>query len=125
MAQEYQLKMKDPYRKAMRFLPQNIPDIISWLGSQFVAVTSGDEIRVPVGGDKFVSVARQIVGADSGVNERLLMVIRDAIKDRIVIAAAGQWIVKGDILGIEVYNADTIENVYEFAEQRTSYDDQC
>ena len=113
MAQEYQLKMKDPYRKAMRFLPQNIPDIISWLGSQFVAVTSGDEIRVPVGGDKFVSVARQIVGADSGVNERLLMVIRDAIKDRIV------------ILGIEVYNADTIENVYEFAEQRTSYDDQC
>ena len=120
MANVYNVKERNPYRKAMKFLPQTMMDVISWLGPQFVAITAGETIGVPIGTDgKEIS----ITGNDrpeACVNEKLTLVMRDKVRGCIVIAKPGQFIVVGDTYGIEVYNGDTIELVYDFIDDKAN-----
>lgn len=105
------VKIKDPYRMAMRFDSSTIMQMIKWLDDSFIAITSGEKIQVPFSGTVITIAGKE--NQDVSIENRLVLVVNDKVNNRIVVVGVGQWVVSGS-RGIEVYNNDEISTYYDF-----------
>lgn len=105
------VKIKDPYRMAMRFDSSTIMQMIKWLDDSFIAITSGEKIQVPFSGTVITIAGKE--NQDVSIENRLVLVVNDKVNNRIVVVGVGQWVVSGS-RGIEVYNNDEIPTYYDF-----------
>lgn len=109
--EKYNVVRKEKTIVAMRFEPHTMRDMMAWLDERFVAVTAGVKIQVPIG-NTTVNIAGN--NPEAQQDERLVMVLHDTVKDRIVVVGVGQWVVDSKDFGIEVYNSDEISRLYDF-----------
>jgi len=103
------VRIKDPYYSAQQFKPSEIESMVAWLDDSFVAVTTGEKVHVPIR-DTTVTIVGTPV-PERPLYEKYMLIMKDHKKGRIVIAAAGQYVVKTP-RGIEVYDAEEFDATF-------------
>lgn len=93
--------------------PENAGEVIKFLGSNFVAITSGDRVVV---GEKAISSAIYGVKRENGtIFDSMLVIFKDTSKDAYHVAEVGDYIVQHTDMGFSVYGESSFRTTFKVA----------